>query len=123
MPHITSPPLDNKLVRELEGRIELFELREFYPGGIGSCLTGPSDQNFSASTGQSALDYVLGLETDAIVLEWRQGARLWRFFTTILLEQPDMKNIMEAYTRRQLQPVCHIAYTIDNFECPEELGA
>jgi hypothetical protein len=43
MPHITSLPLDNKLLCELEGRIELFEISELYPGGIGSCLIGPSD--------------------------------------------------------------------------------
>jgi hypothetical protein len=122
MLHITSlppPPLDNKLIREFEGRIQLFELGEFYPGGIDTCLTGPSDQNFNASMGQLALDYFLRLEADTIVPKWRQGAQLRRFFTTILFEQRDMKNMMEACTRRQLQPVCHIAHMIDDFDWPK----
>ncbi|KAG8083920.1 hypothetical protein GUJ93_ZPchr0010g7949 [Zizania palustris] len=96
--HDISSPLDNQLVRELEGWVSSTKLVQFHPCGFSSWSVLPMDQHFLAASSQSALRDFQGLQAGSTMSNGRQCSRgLWRI-PMIWLEKSNMEDIMNLGT-------------------------
>jgi len=105
--HNISPPLDEQLVLELEGRVEVLELLALLPGRLLCKKTVPLDEDVPNSPTKLGAQDPVGRWKQATILHRRKGWRRRRWIPLVRLEEADMEDVVQAGALRKLESVGH----------------
>jgi len=117
--HNISPPLDEQLILELEGRVEVLELLALLPGRLLCRKTVPLDEDVPNSPTKLGAQDAVGRWKQTTILHRRKGRRRRRrWIPLVRLEEADMEDVVQAGALRKLELVGHRPDALPHLEGP-----